>query len=927
MRAPQTESTGTAGASEVAAEFRRLGWGATENAHHDLGTDLFLQVRDERRFDLGLIVGAQVKAGPSYFAEPKYDENDELEGWWYRDSDGKHIDAWLSHTLPHLVVLRDMESRVSYWAHVTADCVVSTGKGAKLFVARTRTISDDQRGALLEIATSQRPGPPWEASIWTADSALTPHQLLRHALVVPRLVAPHPNAGVDQGLTPDQAIAMLVQGRHNELGRFAQEHDDVPELSEAAGSRSWGWRFAAALDARLTGEGVDALVAAIDDAPSSSTRPAATVAAASAFVDYAQPEEALRLLDASLASDDAEPVDFAWLLMQRARARAEIGHLEDARTDALEVLGIRSVAPDDATATALAGAAANLLFNTSAWGRRDLEQAITGSDTAASWWRQQTTARGLGAIVERTFAAWGRDTTVTVGGSDVAQDQLFAASLLASHLGSQPGWRELASLTGCDMLVRLDRHAEPESAQAALNELRLAGAKKELSLATRKLAFDGPARAVTLAFADVDLTRSTRTTAAADLALLTTGGHLADAETSSRSIEQLLAILDDPEPFFRRTTASQGLALEVIETLAGVIPAADGAAHAAARDHVLALEAITNQVPATAFAKVVNALPKHAWDADAAARATKAAGVHNEALSLPLLGVAALHDPEASQRLLALAGEGSLDAVTALGDVRELPPAVVPVVVGQLVEAADRIVADAHAGSFGIGTDVARELSLLNAWHPDHADWDPLLRLLADDVVMMSAKRGALRLLERLVDHVPPEVRDSLAPIAMRIARREVPETLDFFGEPGDATGEATNLLLALGAVGPEESAQRLVELLGGTHAERRWAGLVGGRADDPEVLGLLVTLAADDDPAVRAAAVTSLARAVARGGGTPLAECALRACIADPGALVPANVAGALRAVGGEAAETLLGPLRDHPSGYVRNAAAGDAG
>lgn len=114
MRAPETEATGTAGASEVTAEFQRLGWGATENARHDLGTDLFLAVRDERRFDLGLIVGAQVKAGASYFAETKYFDDGELEGWWYRDTDGDHIEAWLAHTLPHLVVLRDMEAPVSY---------------------------------------------------------------------------------------------------------------------------------------------------------------------------------------------------------------------------------------------------------------------------------------------------------------------------------------------------------------------------------------------------------------------------------------------------------------------------------------------------------------------------------------------------------------------------------------------------------------------------------------------------------------------------------------------------------------------------------------------------------------------------------------------------------------------------------------------
>jgi tetratricopeptide (TPR) repeat protein len=379
MRAPETEAIGTAGASEVAAEFQRLGWGAMENARHDLGTDFFLAVRDERRFDLGLIVGAQVKSGPSYFAETKYDDDGELEGWWYRDDDGDHIDAWLSHTLPHLVVLRDMEARVSYWAHVTADGVVSTGKGAKLLVPRSQVVSLDQREALLDVAKTQRPSVPWEGSTWTAGSALTPHQLLRHALVVPRLVAPHPNAGRVGGLTPEQAVAMLMQARLNDLDRFAQEHQDVPALRDADESSDWRWRLARALGDRLTTSRPDALIAVVDDAPSPWTQAAATVAAAAALIELAQPEEALELLNATLDRDDAEPVDRAWLLMQRARASAEIGHLEEARADALCVVGIRNVAPHDATATALAGAAANLLFNTSGWGSRDLEQAITGS--------------------------------------------------------------------------------------------------------------------------------------------------------------------------------------------------------------------------------------------------------------------------------------------------------------------------------------------------------------------------------------------------------------------------------------------------------------------------------------------------------------------------------------------------------------------
>ena len=68
MRAPKNEATGTSGESEVKAEFERLGWGVMSGSEHDLGTDLLLLPRDERRFDLGTALGAQVKTGPSQFS-------------------------------------------------------------------------------------------------------------------------------------------------------------------------------------------------------------------------------------------------------------------------------------------------------------------------------------------------------------------------------------------------------------------------------------------------------------------------------------------------------------------------------------------------------------------------------------------------------------------------------------------------------------------------------------------------------------------------------------------------------------------------------------------------------------------------------------------------------------------------------------------
>ena len=126
MRASEEEQTSTAGVSEVCAKFERIGWGPVRNSDHDLGTDLLVLARDPRRFDRGLIVGVQVKAGPSYFDRPLR-ENGEVTGWWYREDGTEHFDDWVMHCLPHLVVLHDLDANTSYWVHVTSDKVVFNG--------------------------------------------------------------------------------------------------------------------------------------------------------------------------------------------------------------------------------------------------------------------------------------------------------------------------------------------------------------------------------------------------------------------------------------------------------------------------------------------------------------------------------------------------------------------------------------------------------------------------------------------------------------------------------------------------------------------------------------------------------------------------------------------------------------------------------
>ena len=170
----------------------------------------------------------QVKAGPSYFAQPARAEDRSLLGWWYYEEDADHFDDWVTHGLPHLLVLHDLDRRVSYWVHVTAKAVESTGKGAKILVPAHQTIDPEHLDELLDVAASHKPVIDLQGTAWAASARnLPPARRLRHALLVPRLVALHPNTGFETVIGPGEALALLAQGRVRHLGDVAPARQDA----------------------------------------------------------------------------------------------------------------------------------------------------------------------------------------------------------------------------------------------------------------------------------------------------------------------------------------------------------------------------------------------------------------------------------------------------------------------------------------------------------------------------------------------------------------------------------------------------------------------------------------------------------------------------------------------------------------------------
>ena len=924
MRASPQEQIGGAGVSEVSAAFERLGWGTMENARHDLGTDLFVFARDERLFDLGNLVGVQVKAGRSWFRE-SVREGGDVRGWWFRDRDRSHIDAWLSHGFPHLIVLHDMGTRTSYWAHITRGAVVVAGRGAKILVPVSNTVDPDHRDALLAVAATPRPRFELERSAWSGAATLPPRDVLRHALVVPRLVAPHPNAGYGTRITAPEAVALLIQGRVRQYRAFADAHDSVPSLAHATRSQNWSWRFVGALGHRLTHGGIGHLLDVASAAPDPPARTAATVVAAGALIEDERTDEAVELLQTALALDDAEPVDHAWLTIQHARACAEIGRLADARREALSIQILRSTAPEDVTASAIAGVAAVLLFNTAGWGEHNIAEVVTEADTVADWWQTQTVLSALVPLVDRALTSWTGEVSTSIGRESVTHNNLYSAALISSNAADHAGWRRSLALLGKNALLQLDRFADPDEFREGLEMLRRAGDEKAIRQAVQRIAADGPASAVTLAGADVHLEAATRTTALAGLAVLGEGGDLLDEPIASAAAAWLLESLDDPRRFTARTTPAYVVEPRLLDTLADVMPAANATSQRAVLDRLTSLSPQEDFVLARSWARVVRALPRELLHAANAASLASRADSQNAILRIALLRAAAGQHPASKQVLVKEASEGSFGALAALDDVRDLSGAGIGDLITALSQGIMSAIAQAKQGFLTVGAfDAARSLAVLNAWHPEAANWGPIEQLLLDDAVPAGDKYYAIETLVSLADRLPEDIRERLRPIATKLAHPAVSVVRSPFDAGTALTGAATALAFALGALSAHAANTQLVHLLSQDALHRVWAARLAGQRSCAEDIGVLIVLSQDCDPQVRAAAAAWIAAAVADDRGGDIAADALRRAAADPGQAVPESVAAVLADAPhrGHVAGEVLELLRTHRSALVRRTA-----
>ncbi|MFE4951054.1 DUF4365 domain-containing protein [Leifsonia sp. NPDC056665] len=572
MEQSHQDQLGEAGQSAIVLFFNDLGWGPLTTGKHDLGTDVFVQVREELQtaeeshlVDLGMLLGVQVKTGDSWFSEPA--NRDGRSGWWFRERDHRHEEYWVNHHIPHILIMQTESRDVQVWARLDRDSIEDTGAGIRVFVPADQSIGRAAAQQWAGLVAEARKLQSFEGSRWSFNiTQVPPSDWPRYALLASRIVAPHPNRGTANGINWAEAVALCIQATPERWLEASERGDGVPTPTEAEDSNEAGWRFAGAIYRWITGSGQG--LQSLDPGEfSDELRVAHAICLALVAEeqdDYAGAAEVLR---AKIRSD-IKSVDQAWLQIQLGWVEFEVGKVDSARAAFSESVAMHAAFPSSLVNSAVRSAGILSLFESAPGLSGDVEAAVTAADNTLSWWQTQQVESALNPFLRRSFLAWARDKSISFGAADATHNELFGAELSARLIGNRRSSRYSAYLRAiANLALPSGDHTGPEE---QLEVLRAGGYTNELSLAIHRFRAEGPLQVVATYMSSVNIHRVTTTSHAADLeSLSSAGSYLTDA-SAREWVDYLFAELGDLPATMRRFNLQFPIEHKALEALGGL---------------------------------------------------------------------------------------------------------------------------------------------------------------------------------------------------------------------------------------------------------------------------------------------------------------------------------------------------------------------
>lgn len=145
MRVARSAITGEVGVSVLRTLFLdELGWLFRSQPESDYGIDAHVEPVVDGEAS-GKLLGLQVKAGASYFSERT------SAGVVFRPG-RDHVEYWLNHALPVLIVLVDVDAHRAWWEVVSEDTLVPTKSSWKVVVPDDHELTSASAAALLALS-------------------------------------------------------------------------------------------------------------------------------------------------------------------------------------------------------------------------------------------------------------------------------------------------------------------------------------------------------------------------------------------------------------------------------------------------------------------------------------------------------------------------------------------------------------------------------------------------------------------------------------------------------------------------------------------------------------------------------------------------------------------------------------------------------
>jgi len=119
-----------------------LGWIFREQPILDFGIDAQVELAEDGN-PTGKLIGLQIKTGPGNFRE--------TSGGLIYYGQPAHLDYWLGHSLPVILVAHLPESDESFWVHVTAQAVTHTKNAWRIVIPSANRLGRETKDALTSV--------------------------------------------------------------------------------------------------------------------------------------------------------------------------------------------------------------------------------------------------------------------------------------------------------------------------------------------------------------------------------------------------------------------------------------------------------------------------------------------------------------------------------------------------------------------------------------------------------------------------------------------------------------------------------------------------------------------------------------------------------------------------------------------------------